>query len=134
VQGVFISQSLGACAARTVPTGLRLRTILLAMSLGAALITPRPAHALGLADVYEAALGHDPVIAGAAKQKEADDANVAIGRSYLLPNVSANYARYRDVTGTTMIGQGPQGEDLFLHQVYGAYSEGISLRQPVINF
>ncbi|MFL9903369.1 TolC family outer membrane protein [Paraburkholderia fungorum] len=132
MQGVFISQSLGACAARTVPTGLRVRTILLVMSLGAALITPRPAHALGLADVYEAALGHDPVIAGAAKQKEADDANVAIGRSYLLPNVSANYARYRDVTGTTQMGT-PTG-DFSYHQVYSAYSDGVSLRQPVINF
>ncbi|MDH6147171.1 MULTISPECIES: TolC family outer membrane protein [Paraburkholderia] len=125
---LLTGKSSRARPGRTVPIGPRLRAIALAMSIGAALIAPRAAHALGLADVYEAALGHDPVFAGAAKQKEADDANVAIGRSYLLPNLSANYSNYRDATGTTTLGQGTD------QQTYHAYSEGVSLRQSLINF
>lgn len=114
------------------PRPRRLHAIAVGIALSAALVAPRAAHALGLADAYEAALGHDPVFAAAGKQKEADDANVAIGRSYLLPNISANYSRYRQVTGTTYFGQ-PQG-DASIHQVYGAYSDGVSLRQSLINF
>ncbi|NVI07379.1 TolC family outer membrane protein [Paraburkholderia youngii] len=132
MQRVFSLRSSNAGSTGTAQAVPRLRTLLLAMSVGAALIAPRPALALGLVDAYEAALSHDPILAGAAKQKEADDANVGIGRSYLLPNVSANYARYRDITGTTDIGT-PRG-DLSTHQVYGAYSEGVSLRQPLISF
>ncbi|MFM0142926.1 TolC family outer membrane protein [Paraburkholderia sp. RL18-085-BIA-A] len=136
MQGVLIallgSRSFSAGSRRVTRTGPRLHAIALAISLGAALIAPQAAHALGLAEVYEAALGHDPVFAAAAKQKEADDANVAIGRSYLLPNVSANYSKYRDVTNTTNLGQPPPFD--FSHQIYGSYSEGVSLRQSLINF
>ncbi|MGF6731499.1 protease secretion system outer membrane protein [Paraburkholderia youngii] len=132
MQRVFSLRSSNARSTGTAQAVPRLRTLLLAMSVGAALIAPRPALALGLVDAYEAALGHDPILAGAAKQKEADDANVGIGRSYLLPNVSANYARYRDVTGTKNMGT-PYG-DYSTHQVYSAYSEGVSLRQPLISF
>ncbi|MEW9583188.1 TolC family outer membrane protein [Paraburkholderia sp. DGU8] len=132
MQGVLItllgSRSLSVGSRRTTRTAPRLRAIALAISLGTALVAPQAANALGLADAYEAALGHDPVFAAAAKQKEADDANVAIGRSYLLPNVSANYSKYRNVTDSTVFGQPPG------HQVYGAYSEGVSLRQSLINF
>jgi protease secretion system outer membrane protein len=136
VQGVLItllgSRSLSVGSRRTTRTAPRLRAIALAISLGTALVAPQAANALGLADAYEAALGHDPAFAAAAKQKEADDANVAIGRSYLLPNVSANYSKYRNVTDTTVFGAPPDRE--FSHQVYGAYSEGLSLRQSLINF
>jgi len=136
VQRVLITlrgrRSISTRSRRLIRTAPQLHAIALAISFGAALIVPCTAHALSLAEVYDAALGHDPVFAAAAKQKEADDANVAIGRSYLLPNVSANYAKYRDVTGTTYFGQ-PQG-DVSVHQVYGAYSEGLSLRQSLINF
>ncbi|ADG19415.1 type I secretion outer membrane protein, TolC family [Paraburkholderia atlantica] len=132
MQRVFSLRSSDAGSTGTAQAVPRLRTLLLAMSVGAALIAPRPALALGLVDAYEAALGHDPILAGAAKQKEADDANVGIGRSYLLPNVSANYARYRDITDTKNMGT--SYGDYSTHQVYGAYSQGVSLRQPLISF
>jgi protease secretion system outer membrane protein len=112
--------------------GTRLRTLFVAATLALAFGTSKPAHALGLADAYEAALGHDPVYAGAEKEKEAGDANIAIGRSYLLPNLSANYSNYRESTNTTMLGAPAGTPDL--NQTYRAYSEGISLRQPLINF
>jgi protease secretion system outer membrane protein len=113
-------------------TGTRLRAIFVAASVGFTFGPFNPVHALGLADAYEAALGHDPVYAGAMKEKEAGDANRAIGRSYLLPNLSANYANYRDWTGTTYFG--PQYGNAETNQTYRAYSAGMSLRQPLVNF
>lgn len=91
-----------------------------------------PAYAIGLVDAYNAALGYDPAYAGAMKSKEASDANLAIGRSYLLPSLSANYATYRSWTDTTYFGQ-QYGAGGSLAQQYHAYSEGVSLRQPLIN-
>lgn len=91
-----------------------------------------PVHAIGLVDAYNAALGYDPAYAGAMKRKEASDANLAIGRSYLLPSLSANYATYRSWNNTTYFGQ-QYGANGSLAQQYHAYSEGVSLRQPLIN-
>ncbi|MEX3894778.1 TolC family outer membrane protein [Paraburkholderia sp. BR10954] len=102
--------------------------VLIAFTLGPV----HASHAVGLADAYEAALGHDPIYAAAAQEKAAGDANRAIGRSYLLPSLSANYANYRNWTGTTYLGS--QYGNQSINQVYHAYSEGVSLRQPLINY
>ncbi|WP_246326991.1 TolC family outer membrane protein [Burkholderia guangdongensis] len=110
------------------------RIVAVLLAIAAAFAQPRHASALGLVDVYEAALTHDPVLAQAQKQKEADDANRAIGRSYLLPNLSANYGEYREKTETTGLGQAQGGGDLTSSSIYHAYARGISLRQPLINF
>ncbi|WP_424061625.1 TolC family outer membrane protein [Paraburkholderia sp.] len=113
------------------PAPTRLRRVCLATSIAVLIGMTAPAHAIGLADAYDAALSADPVYAGALKEKEAGDANIGIGRSYLLPNLSANYSNYRDATGTTFFGS-PEG-DTSTNQSYRAYSEGITLRQPIIN-
>ncbi|SAL12444.1 TolC family type I secretion outer membrane protein [Caballeronia udeis] len=112
---------------------IRLRAICAAMSvvIGSCVVTP--AHAFGLADAYEAALSRDPVYAAAKKERDAGEANRAIGRSYLLPSVSANYANYRDWTRTSLVGQ-PDGGPGGLTQQYRAYTEGVSLRQPLLNY
>jgi protease secretion system outer membrane protein len=119
-----------ADARMSLIVGTRLRALFVAASLALAFGATRPAHALGLADAYEAALNHDPVYAGAVKEKEAGDANIAIGRSYLLPRLSANYSNYRESTNTTYLGS-PAGDQ---YATYRAYSEGVSFRQPLINF
>ncbi|MFL9922587.1 TolC family outer membrane protein [Paraburkholderia fungorum] len=110
----------------------RLRTLFVAVSGGLMLGGISPAHALGLTDAYEGALAHDPVYAGAIKERQAGDANLAIGRSYLLPNLSANYSSYRDWTNTTYLGSQYAG-DGSIQQQYRAYSGAVSLRQPLIN-
>jgi len=110
----------------------RMRIICAAVSIVCALGAIDSAQALGLADAYEAALGHDPVYAGAARDKEAGDANLAMGRSYLLPNLSANYGNYREWTATTYLGQ--PGGNTSTFQQYHAYSEGVSFRQPLISY
>ena len=49
------------------------------------------AHALDLMNSYEAALANDPAFRAAVKEAEAGRANLEIGRSGLLPQLSANY-------------------------------------------
>ena len=136
MQAVMATPSRGASSRHgirsSVGTGNRLRAISVAVSIGVGLTfgPAGSAQALGLADAYEAALGHDPVYAGALKEKEAGDANLGIGRSYLLPNLSANYADYKDWTTTTYLGTAYPPEP----QAYHAYSAGVSLRQPLLNY
>lgn len=100
--------------------------------IGLALGGTQAAHAIGLVEAYDAALNHDPVYAGAIQEKRAGDANVAIGRSYLLPNLSASYANYRDWTNTTNFG--PQFPAPFTQrQNYRAYAGNVQFRQPIFN-
>jgi protease secretion system outer membrane protein len=111
------------------PRALPIRIgVLLAFTVGQV----QASHAIGLADAYQAALEHDPVYAAAAQDKVAGDANRAIGRSYLLPNLSANYSNYRDWTRTTYLGS--QYGNQSISQNYRAYSGGLSLRQPLLNY
>jgi len=122
--------SLSIAERLTMPARPRLRSICVAVSIGVALGAANPAHAFGLSDAYEAALGHDPVYAGAMKERDAGDANVAIGRSYLLPTLSANYANSRNTNATTLLGPGGSSSTT----AYQAYTEQVSLRQPLLNY
>jgi protease secretion system outer membrane protein len=96
----------------------RLRLTALGLSLAVTFGTIGSAHAVGLVDAYEAALSADPIYAGAVKEKEAGEANLAIGRSYLLPNLSANYSNYRENTQTTDFQ--PGAGNLFTREGYRA--------------
>lgn len=123
---------VNARSLRAVPAAFRRLSLAVSVALtfGAAV----PAHAFGLADAYDAAFTHDPVYGAAIKERDAGEANRAIGRSYLLPNVSANYANYRDWTRTTELGQLFPGQPQTTDQQYRAYSGGISLRQPLFSY
>jgi outer membrane protein, protease secretion system len=107
----------------------------LTISIALALGSVQAAHATSLVDAYEAALGHDPQYAGAVQDKRSGDANVAIGRSYLLPNLSASYANYRNWNHVTQFNDPycPGGE-CFYPQNYRSYAGSVQLRQPLINF
>lgn len=109
-----------------------MRAISVAVMLGFGCGAALPAHAFGPADAYNAALANDPQYAAAIKERDAGDANRAIGRSYLLPNLSANYATYRDWTRTTYFGQ--QQGDGTINEQYHAYAGGVSLRQPLLSY
>jgi outer membrane protein, protease secretion system len=123
------SFSMGARKARHARPALARISLMIGLALAGA----PAAHAIGIVDVYGAALNHDPEYAAAEQEKRAGDANVAIGRSYLLPNLSASYSTYRNATGTTEFG--PQyGSPVSYNQTYHAYSDSVQLRQPLINF
>lgn len=65
----------------------------LGVSIALTLASMQAAHAIGIVDAYQAALDHDPEYAGAMADKRAGDANVAIGRSYLLMHTH-NFSNY----------------------------------------
>jgi protease secretion system outer membrane protein len=65
------------------------KTLLASMLASSLLISN--AHALDLMNSYEAALANDPAFRAAIKDAEAGRANLEIGRSGLLPQLSANY-------------------------------------------
>lgn len=60
-------------------------------SLIAFVVFAQPASALDLMEAYEAALVNDPTFRAAIKDAEAGRANLEIGRSGLLPQLSASY-------------------------------------------
>ena len=116
-------------ASKRVPALARIG-VLIGLALGAM----QGAHAIGLVDAYEAALGHDPEFAGAIQERRAGEANIGMGRSYLLPNLSATYANYRNGTGTTVFGEQYPGGKYSYFQSYHSYSGNVQFRMPLVNF
>lgn len=90
-----------------------------------------PVQALTLWQAYEAALQHDPTFISAKYEKEVGQEYRNIGRSSLLPVLSASYSQYKnradDITQTSL---GPVAS----HPEYTSKSAVVNLRQPVINF
>ncbi|TFW10117.1 DUF4440 domain-containing protein [Oxalobacteraceae bacterium OM1] len=89
------------------------------------------ASALGLIEAYEAALQNDPVYRSAVHDNEAGQQNRALGRSNLLPNVSASYSAYKnraDYTTPNFLGQ-----ETTTHPEYRSNSSAVQLRQPLFN-
>lgn len=88
--------------------------------------TPHEAHALGLQEAYLAARSHDPKFRAAQKDLEATAESRAIGRSYLLPELSFNASRGRSALDRTI---GPNSDSLN----YDTSTAALQLRQPVFN-
>lgn len=92
-----------------------------------------PARALGLLEAYEAAMANDPVYAAAVKEREAGELNRTIGRSYLLPTLSASYSDYKNWLGTTALNT-PVGSVDLPDQRYRSYGGQLGLRQPLFSY
>lgn len=107
---------------------LRTKHGLLAQVLGAALLLPAPgASALGLMQAYEAAIKNDPAYRAARHMAEAGRENKVLGRSGLLPSVSASYSGSRNHSDITNAG-GTRPEE------YNSKSAVLQVRQPIVNF
>jgi protease secretion system outer membrane protein len=107
------------------------KRVLAAALAGAFLLQAGQASAMGLIAAYEAALQNDPTYQSAVHDNEAGQENRALGRSNLLPNLSANYASYKnraDITQPNFLGQ-----EVTSHPDYSSSSRGITLRQPLLN-
>lgn len=101
---------------------------LLAQALGAALLLHASgASALGLMQAYEAAMKNDPAYRAAMYAAEAGRENRVLGRSNLLPSLSASYSGSRNHSDITDA-RGTRLED------YNAKSAVLQLRQPLVNF
>jgi outer membrane protein, protease secretion system len=107
---------------------MRTRTPLRLLVSVALLAAAAPSSALGLIEAYELAVRNDPVYRAAQLENEAAQQNIALGRSNLLPAITASYAPSRnraDVTNTAIPGS-PSDE-----RRYDALSSSIQLRQPL---
>jgi protease secretion system outer membrane protein len=89
------------------------------------------ASALGLLDAYQAALVHDPAFQSATQEYLAGQENKILGRSLLLPNVSASYANSKnraDVEAQNIL-----GNKSLTHPEYTSVQAVLQLRQALFN-
>src|SRR5689334_19717940 len=104
----------------------------LASALSAALLAQAGhASAMSLLQAYEAALQNDPTYRAAVYDNEAGQQNKILGRSNLMPSVSASYGKYKnkaDITAPNFLGQ-----ETTTHPDYESTSGVVQLRQPLFN-
>lgn len=108
-----------------------LRAWLAAASLGALMCRSGVVAAMTLLQAYEAALQNDPVYRAAVHENEAGRQYAALGRAYLLPQVSINYSANKnrvDVVAPDM-----SGNRVRTPLDYRSSTGALSLRQPILN-
>ena len=112
------------------PRSLRRGVIALAAFLAAG-----QAGAVTLQQAYEAALKNDPTYRMSFYDKEAAKENRIIGRSNLLPSVSASFSTSRNVADTDTLGTDILGRKVrsIDHPRYISRSDVVQLRQPILN-
>lgn len=94
---------------------------------GSALFYAQGASALGLMEAYQAALKNDPVYRSAYFAGEAGKENRLLGRSNLLPTVSASYSASQNRTTVSDGAAAPVARD------YYSRNSTIQLRQSLFN-
>jgi protease secretion system outer membrane protein len=104
------------------------------IALAAALVAGQ-AGAVTLQQAYEAALKNDPTYRMSFYDKEASKENRIIGRSNLLPSVSASFSTSRNVADTDALGTDFLGRKVRTidHPRYISRSDVVQLRQPILN-
>jgi protease secretion system outer membrane protein len=106
---------------------MRIKATALALALGALSLQ---AGAVSLQQAWEAALKNDPAYRMGYYDKESARENRVIGRSYLLPTVSASYSASRNVADIETLEFGIRVPD---HPKYISRSAVVQLRQPILN-
>ncbi|MFC5551300.1 TolC family outer membrane protein [Massilia aerilata] len=96
------------------------------------------AGAVTLQQAYEAALKNDPQYRMSFYEKESAKENRVIGRSYLLPSVSASYSGSRNVADletfqNVVVAGFPGVQRTVSHPHYLSRSGAVQLRQPILN-
>jgi len=110
-----------------------------ALALALSTLFAAQAGAVTLQQAYEAALKNDPTYRMSYYDRESARENRIIGRSYLLPSVSASYSANRNNVDLTELvqrelstGQIVTTESV-LHPQYNSNSSVVQLRQPILN-
>ncbi|WP_232229860.1 TolC family outer membrane protein [Polaromonas glacialis] len=89
---------------------------------------PDAAPALGLLQAYDAALANDPAYRAARHENEAGQEYKVLGKSHLLPVLSANYSTHKNRADiTTASVQGDRTEQ----RNYTSLAAAVQLRQPL---
>lgn len=110
--------------------GSTTRQLMIATLSSMLLIYAKDGAALGLMEAYDAALQNDPAYRAAVHERQAGLEYQEIGRSYLRPNLSANYAinkNQADITAKSGVVETSE------HRNYQSKVGGIQLRQPLFN-
>ena len=98
--------------------------------LSCVLFQAHHASALGLMEAYDAALQNDSAYRAALAESQSGQEYKVIGRSYLMPNISANYsvnANLADIS--TQVNAGSTSE----YRKYWSQAGAIQARQPLFN-
>jgi protease secretion system outer membrane protein len=94
----------------------------------AILLQAQPASSLGLLQAYDAALMNDPVYRSAQRDNDAGQEFEMLGRSNVLPTISASYQRSRnqaDIATSNIRGNFNE------HRNYTGSAASLQLRQPI---
>lgn len=101
------------------------------LSMGCAILHGGAASAMTLVQAYEAALQKDPTFLSALQDSVAGKEYAALGRSNLLPQVSASYGASKiraDLTQPNFV-----GVETTTHPVYLSHSAVVQVRQPLFS-
>jgi protease secretion system outer membrane protein len=90
------------------------------------------ASAVSLNQAYEAALKNDPQYRMNYYENEAAKENAVLGRSFLLPQVSANYRANRNIADTNTCCN-LAGDRVLEHPRYISRSSAVQVQQPILN-
>lgn len=115
---------------RRIPA--RLRACALAAAALSTLFAAGQAGAVSLTQAYEAALKNDPTYRMSIQANEVAKENRILGRSGLLPSVSASYSRSKNVLDQESTNP-VTGQTRLDHPRYTSSSSVVQLRQPLLN-
>jgi protease secretion system outer membrane protein len=91
------------------------------------------AAAISLQQAYEAALKNDPQYRMNFYENESAKENRILGRSNLLPQVSASYSASRNIADLEVISSNPKLGNELTHPRYISRSSAVQVRQPILN-
>jgi protease secretion system outer membrane protein len=125
-------------AASMINSGALRRGVLALAAAMTGLLAAGQAGAITLQQAYEAALKNDPTYRMSYYDRESARENRIIGRSYLLPGVSASYSANRNNVDLTerqpvIVGGYAGIKETVSHPRYNSNSSVIQLRQPILN-
>jgi len=112
---------------KCIPGGLRAGAL-----AAAALFAAGQAGAVTLQQAYEAALKNDPTYRMGIQANEAAKENRILGRAQLLPSVTANYSRNKNVVDQEFTNP-LTGQSNLTHPRYNSTSAAVQLRQSILN-
>ena len=107
------------------------RAVMIGLATAGALHAPG-ALALGLLQAYQAALANDPTYQSAIHDNEAGQQNRLLGRSFLLPSISANYSTSK--ASAEITNKSALTGDNTVKPHYTSVAGIVQLKQPIINF
>jgi outer membrane protein, protease secretion system len=104
-----------------------------ACALAVLLLASGSASAISLQAAYQAALKNDPTFRMNFFENESAKENVVLGRSNLLPSVSAQFSTSRNIADQDTYYGAPYNEWIPSQPRYLSRSSVVQLRQPIIN-